>query len=204
MQDVREEGTVSVSPQRSNRSNLIEGTLRCLERLPPERITARAIAEEAGANLASITYHFGSKDNLVTEAVIEGLDRWLAEVAERLGDLPVQEPAARYRRAAEVIENTRQRHAGLATNFVGALAKAQHDPRIREMLAAGFRRTRPSVAALLGLGTDQAGEDAAGLVLALFYGLLFQVLLDPALAIDGDRMERAQARLLRVLPDRQD
>ncbi|MGH2978845.1 MAG: TetR/AcrR family transcriptional regulator [Solirubrobacterales bacterium] len=191
-----------MSPQRSNRSNLIEGTLCCLERLPPERITARAIAEESGANLASIAYHFGSKDNLVTEAVIEGLDRWLADIAGGLGDLASQEPAARFRRAAEVIETSRRRHSGLAKNFVGALARAQHDSRIRDMLAGGFRRSRPNVASLLGLGSDQAGQDAAGLVLALFHGLLFQVLLDPALAIDGDRMQRAQARLLRVLPDR--
>ena len=193
-----------MSPQRSNRSNLIEGTLRCLERLPPERVTARAIAQESGANLASINYHFGSKDNLVTEAVIEGLDRWLDEVAAGLGDLETQAPAERYRRAAEVIETTRRRHTGLARNFVGALAKAQHDARIKEMLAGGFDRTRPSVASLLALGGDRAGRDAAGLVLALFYGLLIQVLLDPALGIEGARMERAQARLLRVLPDRGD
>jgi AcrR family transcriptional regulator len=191
-----------VSPQRSNRSNLIEGTLRCLERLPPERITARAIAEESGANLASLTYHFRSKDNLVTEAVIEGLDRWLAEIDDRLDDLRSRSPAARFRRAAEVFETTRRRHAGLARNFVGALAKAQHDPRVRELLADGYRRTRPRVASLLGLGDDMAGEDTGGLVLALFHGLLLQVLLDPALAIDGARMERAQARLLRVLPAR--
>lgn len=193
-----------MSPQHSNRSHLIEGTLRCLERLPPERITARVIAEESGANLASITYHFGSKDDLVTEAVIEGLDRWLADIASGLGDLPVQAPAARFRRAVEVIETSRQRHSGLAKNFVGALAKAQHNTQVRETIAAGFRRSRPSVASLLGLGDDQEGLDAAGLVLALFYGLLFQVLVDPALAIDGDRMDRAQARLLRVLPDRHD
>ena len=193
-----------MSPQRSNRANLIEGTLRCLERLPPERITARAIAEESGANLASISYHFGSKQSLVTEAVIEGLDRWLEEIATGLGELAPQQPAARFRRAAEVIETSRQRHTGLAQNFVGALAKAQHDPRIREMLAGGFRRTRPNVAALLGLGDDQAGEDAAGLVHSLFAGLLFQVLLDPALAIEGERMERAQARLRTVLSDRRD
>jgi AcrR family transcriptional regulator len=193
-----------VSPQRSNRSNLIEGTLRCLERLPPERVTARAIAEESGANLASITYHFGSKDNLVTEAVIEGLDRWLADIAGSLGELASQAPATRFRRAAEVIETSRLRHTGLARNFVGALAKAQHDPRVRDLLAAGFHRSRPAVASLLGLGADQAGQDAAGLVLAMFDGLLFQVLLDPALAIDGDRMQRAQTRLLRVLPNRGD
>ena len=182
-----------MSPQRSNRSRLVEGTLRCLERLPPERITARAIAEESGANLASITYHFGSKDALVTEAVIEGLDRWLEEIDRRLGDLASHEPVARYRRAGEVIERSRQRHTGLARNFVGALAKAQHDPRVRKLLAAGFRRTRPNVASLLGLGDDRAGEDAAGLALALFNGLLFQTLIDPALAIEGERLERAQA-----------
>lgn len=193
-----------MSPQRSNRSRLLEGTLRCLERLPPERITARAIAEESGANLASITYHFGSKKNLVTEAAIEGLDRWLEDIDRGLDELPHQTSAARFRRAAEAVEASRQRHMGLARNYLGALARGQHDPRVREMLAAGFRRSRPNVASVLGLGDDQAGVDAAGLLLSMFHGLLLQVLLDPELAIDGKRMERAQARLLRVLPERRD
>jgi AcrR family transcriptional regulator len=189
-----------VSPQRSNRSKLIEGTLRCLEELPAERITARAIAEASGANLASIAYHFGSKDNLVTEAVIAGLDRWLEEIAAGLGDLASLDPAERYRRAAELVEAGRERHSGLVANFVGALARAQHDPQIRATHAEGFRRARTNVAALLGLGDDETGDDAAGLVLAQFYGLLFQVLLDSDLAIEGERLQRAQVRLLRVLP----
>lgn len=189
-----------MSPQPSNRTHLVEGTLRCLERLPPERVTARAIAEESGANLASIAYHFGSKEDLVTEAVIAGLDRWLEEIAAGLGEVASLGPAERIGRAAEVIEATRRRHAGLARNFVGALARAQHDPRVRELLAAGFRHTRPNVAALLGLGPDQAGEDAAGLVHSMFTGLLFQVLLDPGLAIEGERMGRGLARLRDALP----
>lgn len=188
-----------MSPQRSNRSRLIEGTLRCLERLPPERVTARAIAAEAGANIASITYHFGSKDDLVTAAVIEGLDRWLADIAARLDDLAARTPQTRFRLAAAVIEESRLRHLGLARNFVGALAKAQHDDRLRERLARGFHDTRPNLAAVLGLGDDQAGRDAAGLILSLFHGLLIQVLLDPDLAIDGGRMEAAQARLRTIL-----
>jgi AcrR family transcriptional regulator len=189
-----------MSPQRSNRSHLIEGTLRCLERLPPERVTARAIAAESGANVASITYHFGSKDELVTEAVIEGLDRWLAEIAAALGELGAGTPAARFREAAAVIEASRDRHAGLAANFLGALVKGQHDPRVRELLSDGFRRTRSEVARVLGLGDDPAGVDAGGLVLALFDGLLFQVLLDRELAIDGERFALAQERLGLVLP----
>jgi AcrR family transcriptional regulator len=189
-----------LSPQHSNRSNLLDGTLRCLERLPPERVTARAIAAESGANIASIAYHFGSKDELLTEAVIGGLDRWLVEISEGLGRLDALEPRERFRRAWAVVDATRRRHTGLARNFLGALAKAQHDERIREMLSDGFRRTRPRVAVLLGLGSDQAGDDAAGLVHSLFVGLLFQVLLDASLGIEGKRMERAHARLLRVLP----
>jgi AcrR family transcriptional regulator len=190
-----------MSPQRSNRLNLIEGTLRCLERLPPERVTARAIAEESGANLASIAYHFGSKDELVTEAVITGLDRWLEEIAAGLDGLATAERSARLRRAGEVIDATRTRHAGLSRNFLSALARAEHDHRVRELLTEGFRKTRPRIAALLGLGDDKAGEDAGGLVHSLFIGLLFQALLDPSLAIEGERMDRAQSRLRTVLPD---
>jgi AcrR family transcriptional regulator len=191
-----------VSPQRSNRTSLVEGTLRCLERLPAERVTARAIAEESGANLASIAYHFETKDNLVTEAVIEGLDRWLAEIERSLGDVDTRDPVEKFRLAGEAIATTERRHAALARNFLGALARARHDDRVREMLADGFRRTRPPLASLLGLGEDQAGEDAAALVHSLFVGLLFQGLLDQSLAVEGERMERAQVRLLRVLPGR--
>jgi AcrR family transcriptional regulator len=193
-----------VSPQRSNRRQLIEGTLRCLERLPAERITTRAIAEESGANVASIAYHFGSKDDLVTEAVVEGLDRWLEEIANALGGLDAPSPWERLRAAMAVIETTRARHEGLARNFLGALSRAQHSARIQQLLTEGFRHTRPNVAEVLNLGDDQAGEDAAGLVHSLFTGLLFQTLLDPDLAIDGDRMELALTRLRTALPTRRE
>jgi AcrR family transcriptional regulator len=189
-----------VSPQHSNRFRLIDGTLRCLEKLPPDRVTARAIAAESGANLASIAYHFGSKDKLVTEAVVEGLDRWLAEIGAALASIGAREPVERYRLAGEVIDATRDRHRGLAVNFLQALARAQHDQEVRRLLTDGFRRARADVAAVLGLGDDEPGVDAGGLALALFDGLLFQSLLDPGLAIEGERLRRAQVRLTRVLP----
>jgi AcrR family transcriptional regulator len=181
-----------MSPQHSNRAALVDGTLRCLERLPPERVTARVIAAESRANLASIAYHFGSKDALVTEAVIAGLDAWLAEVAAALADLAPGEPGERLLRAFRVIERTRRRHEGLARAFLAALAKAQHDAQVRSALATGFRRTRPAVAAVLGLGAGGPDEDAAGLLLAMFDGLLFQTLLDPAR--DRGRADRAGAQ----------
>ena len=190
-----------MSPQRSNRSHLIEGTLRCLERLPPEAVTARAIADESGANLASITYHFGSKDGLVTAAVVEGLDRWLAEIARRLEVVEADDPPARFRLAFEAVDAGRRRHAGLARTFLAAMAKAQHDTRVRALLAAGFQRARGDVADVLGLGSDEAGRDAGALVLALFDGLLFQTLVDQSLAVHGDRVAGGLVRLRDVLAD---
>jgi AcrR family transcriptional regulator len=181
-----------VSPQRSNREVLVEGTLRCLERLPPERVTARAIAEESRANLASIAYHFGSKEELVTEAVVTGLDRWLEEIAAEL-DRVAPEPD-RLRQAWEAVEATGRRHTGLARNFLAALARAQHDERVRRRLAQGFTDARSEVARVLGLGDDDAGA----LALAQFNGLLFQSMLDPRLALDGERVQRAQERLASV------
>lgn len=189
-----------MSPQPSNRQNLLEGTLRCLARLPADRITAREIAQESGANLASIGYHFGSKDELVTAAVIEGLDRWLAEIARKLQGLDASSPDERLRAAARLIETTRKRHHGLARNFLAALARAQHDPQIKKLLTEGFRHTRPNLAAVLRLGDDRVGKDAAGLVHSMFTGLLFQTLLNPDLAIEGERLEHALARLRLALP----
>jgi hypothetical protein len=54
------------------------------------------------------------------------------------------------------------------------------------------------VAAVLSTGADAAGLDAAGLAPALFNGLLFQTLVDPGLAIEGDRFRAAEARLHEV------
>jgi AcrR family transcriptional regulator len=181
-----------MSPQPSNRDALVEGALRCLERLPPERVTARAIADEAAANLASIPYHFGSKDELVTEAAILGLDRWLEEI-----DAAMEEGRGRSRLdlATDAMERTRRAHGGLARGFAAALVRGEHDPRLGVRLVEGFRATRPRVAELLALGTDQVGEDAAGLVHSMFVGLLLQQLLDENLGIEGARRERALARL---------
>ena len=174
---------------------MLDGTLRCLERLPAERLTARVIAEEAGANLASIVYHFGSKDALVTAAIIEGLDRWLDEVELALAKTTSGSPSQPVRRASAVIELTRRRHSDLVRSFVAALAKAPYEPLVREQLAKGFGRTRPAIARVLGLGADSAGVDAGGLALAMFYGLMIQTELDPGLAVSGKRFDIALARL---------
>src|SRR5947199_5851342 len=69
--------------QPSNREALIEGAIGCLKAKGFARTTARDIAAASAANLASIGYHFGSKDALLNEALIrifEQRNRYMAEI----------------------------------------------------------------------------------------------------------------------------
>ena len=52
-----------------NREALIEGAKTCLMEKGYNRTTARDIATAAGVSLAAIGYHFGSKDDLMNEAM---------------------------------------------------------------------------------------------------------------------------------------
>src|SRR5680860_674437 len=110
-----------MSPQPRNRSVLLEGALNCLARMPVDQISARALASASGANLASIGYHFGSKEGLLTAAVVEGLDRWLVRINERLAAVDeTVHPVQRFRQAADAVEATRADHEDVARAFVVA------------------------------------------------------------------------------------
>jgi len=51
------------------RQRLLEATVACLRQQGTAGLTSREITREAGVNLQAITYHFGSKDALVAEAL---------------------------------------------------------------------------------------------------------------------------------------
>ena len=189
-----------MAAQPSNQRALLEGALRCLSTMPIDRISARALANESGANLASIGYHFGSKDGLLTAAVIEGLDRWLVRIDERLASVDgTVRPAERIQLALQAVDATRADHEAIARAFVVALARGHHDHEVAARLVEGFLHTRPRVASLLGLGDDDAGTDAGGVLHAMFTGLLVQSLLGDELVIDGDRVMTALRRIAETI-----
>ena len=53
-----------------HREDLLEGAKRCLLAKGFVRTTARDIVKESGTNLASIGYHYGSKDTLLAQAYV--------------------------------------------------------------------------------------------------------------------------------------
>lgn len=188
-----------MSPQPSNREALIEGALRCIEARPSTNITARDIAAASGANLGSIVYHFGSKDALVACAVEEGFKRWLAELAGEMGDVAGLDQAGRLAKAIEALRAGLKRHRGLVNVFFAALARAPHDDELRGVLARSYADSREGVAALLGLGEDEAAIDASSLVLATFDGLLIQSLVDETRWPNAAAVWRGTERLSEVM-----
>lgn len=59
-----------------HREDLLEGAKKCLVEKGFVRTTARDIVNASGANLASIGYHYGSKDALLTQAYVELAQEW--------------------------------------------------------------------------------------------------------------------------------
>lgn len=74
---------MSATPDR-----LLEATIDLLVAHGPADTTLRAITDRAGANVAAVGYHFGSKDALVTQAYAVILARVTQSQLDRLAGLP--------------------------------------------------------------------------------------------------------------------
>lgn len=70
----------------SIKENLIFATIECIENEGLHSVTIRKIAENADANSASISYYFGSKENLIKEALNHTLDHTFSDLCDLLED----------------------------------------------------------------------------------------------------------------------
>ncbi|NIH78986.1 TetR/AcrR family transcriptional regulator [Amycolatopsis viridis] len=161
-----------------HRENLLTAARGCLLRVGYARTTARDLAAASGANLASINYHFGSKDELLTRALHELNTEWGELLFQALGDGDTHE--ALWERIIESVRGNRQLWF---VNFEG-VAYLQHDAKIREMTAQAQQAARTALArAFGGLGPD-ADPERVRIVGSHYYSLLvgvaLQWLTDPA------------------------
>lgn len=68
-------GKLGLREQRETRERILRAAHDCLVRDGYEKITTRRIAEEAGVNIATLHYYFGSKEALLAEATRQGSRR---------------------------------------------------------------------------------------------------------------------------------
>jgi AcrR family transcriptional regulator len=186
-----------------NREDLLAGAKRCLLEKGYDRTTVRDIRDAAGGvSMAAIGYHFGSREELLTAALVEALDEW---GTKSLGAV-LADASPRSRRGYEaawdrMIASFRSQRA-LWLASMQAFLQGEQSPPIRAQLAAGQEAGRRGVVAWLR-GVDEAEvtpEQARGLgsvQMALITGLMTQWLNDPAHAPTGAEI----ARGLRELAD---
>lgn len=172
------------------RERLLDAARRCIATSGMAGTTSRGIASAAAANLAAITYHFGSKDDLVAQALLEGLRGWLAPTIAVLGS--DADPAVRTALAIRALTTTFAERRHEAPGYLQALIEG---PRIQP-LHDGMVRLWAELRALLAaqiLEMRQHGEldgwvdpDAmAGVLIAIANGLVLQATVDP----DGPSVE---------------
>ena len=188
-----------------HREKLLIGAKRCLYERGYGRTTARDIVEASGTNLASIGYHFGSKEALLNAAMMEAVGEWGQELERILvvdGDEDA-DPMERFEVTwTRVIESFEAHRPALIASFE-AFVQAEHSPELREQMAAGHEEVRLWLAALfrrIGSTAGEGSERAVGsFYLALLNGLMVQWLLDPERAPSGQEMREALLTILQSI-----
>lgn len=177
-----------------HREELLEGAAQCLYEKGFGRTTARDVVAASGTNLASIGYHFGSKDALLTEALMGATTAWSEELDRALAEPDSAAPSDPDRRVSDTwarviaLFSTQRR---LWATHVEALAHAERLPELRAALADAQREVREGLALTFHtLPDDPEAADRRAHVLgtvyqALLTGVMVQWLLDPETAPTG-------------------
>src|SRR5438552_14846813 len=108
--------------QPSHRDQLIKGAIKCLQTKGYAHTTARDIAAASGANLASIGYHFGSKEALLNEAMIRLFSRRNWQVGEQTLAAKSASPLERLRAMFAAVDAVFTAPRPLFVSFVEAIA----------------------------------------------------------------------------------
>ena len=173
-----------------HREELLAAARRCLEERGYARTTARDLVAASGTNLASIGYHFGSKEALLNEAIVQAFAEYTETLVgivkpERGGGVPLE--GIRESWVAMVDGFARMRP--LLVAFVEAMAQAERNPELRDQLAAGYERLRETIAGAVGESVPdlppECRRDVASLMIAVSDGAMVQWLLDPRRAPSG-------------------
>ncbi|MFI9745055.1 TetR/AcrR family transcriptional regulator [Streptomyces sp. NPDC052494] len=176
-----------------HKEDLLDGAKRCLLEKGYGRTTARDIVAASGTNLASIGYHYGSKDALLQQAFLALTEEWGDQAGAAGAEGAEALPADPYERFHAVWEQVIA--AAGASRPVWKLqtevvTRIDDDEKLREAIKEPQREGRLGMAqGFLGIDPEQDPEKArvAGLLCqALATGVMIQWMVDPDTAPSAD------------------
>ncbi|MFF0436986.1 TetR/AcrR family transcriptional regulator [Streptomyces sp. NPDC004327] len=175
-----------------HKEDLLEGAKRCLLEKGYGRTTARDIVAASGTNLASIGYHYGSKDALLQQAFFALTEEWghrAGPAEEVTKDLPA-DPYQRFHDVWERLIATAGASRPVWKLQTEVVTRMDDDEKLREAVKEPQREGRLGMAqGFLGIDPEQEPEKArvAGLLCqALATGVMIQWMVDPETAPSAD------------------
>ncbi|QES48077.1 TetR family transcriptional regulator [Streptomyces venezuelae] len=180
-----------------HKEDLLEGAKKCLVEKGFVRTTARDIVNASGANLASIGYHYGSKDALLTQAFIALMEEWGESFAA--GRKGADGSLERFR---GVWEGVLAQHEASGPVWAASLEVAlsrDRVPELRTMLAASQAEGRRGLIAMMTGTPEEQLDERDVRTLGAFYqallnGLMIQWLFDPESAATPEEFTEGMRR----------
>src|ERR1700685_1509246 len=123
--------------------------------------SVRELVSAAGTNLGAVNYHFGSREKLLNQAILEFFLEWTTRVQELEVPAdagPLEQLAARARPMVEGIEQARP----LFVMVLVVLLESRHSPELRRELAGHYARQRELAAEFIR-STDAGRELSASM-----------------------------------------
>src|SRR5688572_26241533 len=175
-----------------HREDLLEGAKRCLLEKGFVRTTARDIVKESGTNLASIGYHYGSKDALLAEAyvsIVEGVSDAF-EAGEHVSTGTEPGSLERFHAAWSNIIGTMREPGSAWRLSMEIVAIGEKVPEVRDHLAKGQRHAASGIIPLFMGGQEEDVSEEDVNTLGKFYdvlllGLVAQWTFAPETAADA-------------------
>ncbi|MFD9792624.1 TetR/AcrR family transcriptional regulator [Streptomyces sp. NPDC059070] len=185
-----------------HREDLLEGAKRCLLEKGFARTTARDIVKESGTNLASIGYHYGSKDALLAQAYIA-----IVEGVSDAFDAPEGAPATapgsldRFREVWSNIIATMEQPGSMWHLSMEIIVMGDQLPEVRDHLAQAQREGARGIIPMLmgGVEAEVGDEDVDTLgkfYMTLMMGLIAQWTFDPGTATSGAELTEGLRKVL--------
>ncbi|MFE5604413.1 TetR/AcrR family transcriptional regulator [Streptomyces coelicoflavus] len=186
-----------------HREDLLEGAKRCLLEKGFTRTTARDIVKESGTNLASIGYHYGSKDVLLAQAYIELIEGMGGAFEGEGPALDGTEPGSveRFQQVWSNIIGTMREPGSVWGLSMEVLVMGDRMPELRDHLGRAQREAGRGIIPLLMGGreedvTDETTDTLGAFYVTLMTGLIAQWNFDPKSAPDADALTEGLRRVI--------
>lgn len=172
------------------------------------KATSRELAAAAGTNLQAITYHFGSKDELVAQALVHAVRGWLQPTHDVLRGI-ADDPVGKLLAAVATLQETLAEALPDLPAYVEALASAPRNETVRAEIVGLLRELRVELAALISemkredlLADWVQPEPMATLIVAAGDGFAVHAMLDPSGVDPGELLGQVTQLLLLATRDR--